>query len=72
MTYDTDTGRQGDSDNSSVIQSFSVVVVDGQKLKKPRKWKNKEEERQILYYHLGNRVKIVPKAGCFVYIQNTK
>lgn len=23
-------------------------VVDGQKLKKPKKWKNKEEERQIL------------------------
>lgn len=30
MTYDTDTGRQGDSDNSSVIQSFNFNVVDGQ------------------------------------------
>lgn len=45
MTYDTDTGRQV-TVNSSVIQSFSVV--DEQKLKKPKKWKNKEEERQIL------------------------
>lgn len=56
MTYDTDTGRQV-TDNSSVNS-----VVDGQKLKKPKKWKNKEEERQIL--PSGQQGEKVPKAGC--------